>query len=370
MHLISCTKSNMRLKTVEMMNEEAAVEQGLHLCRFTEYAYPAWNTRPHKRRMLILGGGKLAREIYRIVLSQHLGLIEIAGVLVEKNERAEGSPAIPGLIGTHEELAQVVGEQRVDTIVVCLEDRRTVLPVEQLLNLKATGIDVLDGHQLFEEVSGRLSVDSLRPSAVIFSSGFKQSMVSRVMKRVVDIVVSSSGLLMMFPLFVLVAVLIKVDSPGPVIYRQARVGLRGRPFLIWKFRSMQQDAEKSGPQWAQAEDPRISRVGRWLRMARIDEFPQLINVLRGEMSLVGPRPERPVFVQDLRKIIPYYDLRHTVRPGMTGWAQVKFHYGASVEDAHMKLQYDLYYVKRSSFALDMRILAQTVRVVLVGEGAQ
>jgi sugar transferase (PEP-CTERM system associated) len=360
----------MRLKTVEVMNEEAAVEQGLHLCRFQEYAYPTRNSRHQKRRMLILGGGKLARDIYRIVLSQHLGLIEIAGILVGEYEQMEGSPAIPGLIGTHEKLAQVVEEQRVDTIVVCLEDRRATLPVEQLLDLKAMGINVLDGHQLFEEVSGRLSVDSLRPSAVIFSSGFKQSMAFHVMKRVVDIAVPSCGLLMMFPLFLLVACLIKLDSPGPVIYRQARVGLRGRPFLIMKFRSMRQDAEKSGPQWAQAEDPRISRVGRWLRMARIDELPQLVNVLRGEMSLVGPRPERPVFVQDLRKIIPYYDLRHTVRPGITGWAQVKFHYGASVEDAHMKLQYDLYYVKRSSFALDMRILAQTVRVVLVGEGAQ
>jgi sugar transferase (PEP-CTERM system associated) len=360
----------MRLKTIEMMNEEAAVEQGLQLCRFKEGTYPKWHTQPHKRRMLILGGGKLAREIYRIVLSQHLGLMEVAGVLIDENERVEGNPAIPGLIGRYEQLALVVEEQRVDTIVVCLEDRRAVLPVEQLLDLKATGIDVLDGHQLFEEVSGRLSVDSLRPSAVIFSTGFKQSMVSRSTKRILDIVVSSAGLLMLFPIFVLVACLIKIDSPGPVIYRQARVGLRGRPFLILKFRSMRQDAEKLGPQWAQADDPRISRVGWWLRKTRIDEFPQLINVLRGEMSLVGPRPERPVFVQDLRKIIPYYDLRHAIRPGMTGWAQIKFRYGASVEDAHMKLQYDLYYVKRSSFPLDMRILAQTVRVVLVGEGAQ
>jgi exopolysaccharide biosynthesis polyprenyl glycosylphosphotransferase len=205
---------------------------------------------------------------------------------------------------------------------------------------------------------------------VIFSSGFKQRMISRVMKRLVDILVSTGGLLIMLPLFLLIAALIKIDSSGPAMYRQTRVGLRGRPFLIWKFRSMRQDAEKSGPQWAQADDPRISRVGRWLRKTRIDEFPQLINVLKGEMSLVGPRPERPVFVQDLRKIIPYYDLRHTVRPGITGWAQVKFRYGASEEDAHMKLQYDLYYVKRLSFALDMRILVQTTQVMLAGEGAR
>lgn len=352
------------------MNKEAVVEQELQLCRFTEAVYPTWDTLNLRKRMLIFGTGKLARELCRVILSKRLGLVEIIGALVGENERVEWRPGIPGVIGTHGQLTQVVEELRVNTIVVCLEDRRSVLPVEQLLHLKAMGVEVLDGHQLFEEVSGRLSVDSLRPSAVIFSAGFNRSMASRVMKRFVDVLASTGGLLMLLPLFLLIAVLIKADSPGPVIYRQTRVGLRGRSFLIWKFRSMRQDAEKSGPQWAQADDPRISRVGWWLRKTRIDEFPQLINVLSGEMSLVGPRPERPVFVQDLRRIIPYYDLRHTVRPGITGWAQVKFRYGASEEDAHMKLQYDLYYVKRLSLALDMRILARTVRVVLAGEGAQ
>lgn len=353
-----------------MNNKEAVVEQGLPLCRFTEQVYPTWDTLSLRRRILILGAGKFAEELCQVVLSQRFGIVDIVGALATENERVDGISGIPAVIGAHDQLAQVVEAQKVNTIVVCLEDRRMVLPVEQLLDLKAMGIDVLDGHQLFEEVSGRLSVDSLRPSAVIFSTGFKQRKISRVAKRFVDILIATGGLLMLLPLFLLVALLIKVDSPGPVIYRQVRVGLRGRPFLIWKFRSMRQDAEKSGPQWAQAHDPRISRIGWWLRKTRIDEFPQLINVLKGEMSLVGPRPERPVFVQDLRKIIPYYDLRHTVRPGITGWAQVKFRYGASAEDAHMKLQYDLYYVKRLSFALDMNIVAQTVRVMLAGEGAQ
>lgn len=319
--------------------------------------------------MLILGGGKLARELYRVVLSERLGLIEIVGALVGEHGQMEWNSGIPGLIGTHEQLARVVEEQRVNTIVVCFEDRRSVMPIEQLIDLKAMGIDILEGHELFEKVSGRLSLDTLRPSAVIFSTGFRQPRVSRALKRFIDILVSTVGLLVLLPLFPLVAFLIKVDSPGPVIYRQARVGLRGQCFLIWKFRSMKQNAEHSGPRWAQTDDPRISRVGRWLRKTRFDEFPQLINVLKGEMSLVGPRPERPVFVQDLRKIIPYYDLRHTIQPGITGWAQVKFRYGASAEDAHMKLQYDLYYVKRLSLALDMRILAQTVRVMILGEGA-
>ncbi|MGC4095565.1 MAG: TIGR03013 family PEP-CTERM/XrtA system glycosyltransferase [Nitrospira sp.] len=353
-----------------MNNKEAVVEPGLPLCRFTEQVYPTWDTLSLRKRILILGAGKFAEELCQAVLSQRFGMVDIVGALATENERVDGIAGIPTVIGAHEQLVQVVEEQKVNTIVVCLEDRRMVLPVEQLLDLKAMGIDVLDGHQLFEEVSGRLSVDSLRPSAVIFSTGFRQRKISRVAKRCVDMMIATGGLLLLLPLFLLVALLIKVDSPGPVIYRQVRVGLRGRPFLIWKFRSMRQDAEKSGPQWAQAHDPRISRIGWWLRKTRIDEFPQLINVLKGEMSLVGPRPERPVFVQDLRKIIPYYDLRHTVRPGITGWAQVKFRYGASAEDAHMKLQYDLYYVKRLSFALDMNIVAQTVRVMLVGEGAQ
>lgn len=360
----------MRVRTDEVANKGSSAEQGLQLCRFAEDVYPTWNTLSPRRRILILGAGKFAGDLCRVVLSQRFGMVEIVGALVGGNERVERSPDVPGVIGTYEQVVRVVEEQKVTTVVVCLEDRRSVLPVEQLLDLKAMGIDVRDGHQVFEEVSGRLSIDSLRPSALVFSNGFKQRMTSRIMKRFGDMLVAIAGLLVLLPLFLLVAFLIKVDSPGPVIYRQIRVGLRGQPFAIWKFRSMVQDAENSGPQWAQTSDPRISRIGWWLRKIRVDEFPQLVNVLRGEMSLVGPRPERPVFVQDLRKTIPYYDLRHTVRPGITGWAQVKFRYGASAEDAHMKLQYDLYYVKRLSFGIDMSVLVQTVRVMLLGEGAQ
>jgi sugar transferase (PEP-CTERM system associated) len=360
----------MLVKTDEAVNKEAAVEPELQLCRFTEDVYPKWDSLSPKRRVLILGGGKFAGELCRVVRSQRFGMVEIIGALVGENERLEKSQDVPGIIGTYEQVARVVEEQKATTVVVCLEDRRSALPVEQLLDLKAMGIDVRDGHQLFEEVSGRLSIDSLRPSALVFSNGFKQRLATRIMKRLGDMMVASGGLLVLFPLFLLVAFVIKVDSSGPVFYRQVRVGLRGRPFSIWKFRSMVQDAENAGAQWAQVDDPRISRVGWWLRKTRVDEFPQLVNVLRGEMSLVGPRPERPVFVQGLRKIIPYYDLRHTVRPGITGWAQVKFRYGASEEDAHMKLQYDLYYVKRLSVGIDMRILVHTVRVMCLGEGAQ
>jgi exopolysaccharide biosynthesis polyprenyl glycosylphosphotransferase len=191
-----------------------------------------------------------------------------------------------------------------------------------------------------------------------------------VLKRIIDVVAALVGLVMLIPLTLMLAIAIKLDTPGPVFYKQMRVGLRGRPYMIWKFRSMRQDAETMGARWASTGDPRVSRVGRWLRKWRMDEVPQLINVLRGEMSLVGPRPERPVFVQELRNSIPYYDLRHTVRPGITGWAQTKFRYGASKEDSHVKLQYDLYYVKNLSLMLDMRIVLNTIKVMLLGEGAR
>ena len=322
-----------------------------------------------KKRLLIIGTGGLAVDLCHVILSRRRWGANIIGFLDGNAERVGEQLVKPGIIGTYDQLAQLVEQHRVDTIVVCLEDRRSTLPIQSLLDCKAMGLDILDGHHLFEEVSGRLSIDSLRPSVLIFSTGFQRRLTSLVSKRLLDVVVSAMGLVALIPLCVLIAALIRVDSPGPVFYRQVRVGLRGQPYMIWKFRSMRQDAEKSGPRWAQANDPRISRIGWWLRKTRIDEFPQLVNVLRGEMSLVGPRPERPVFVQDLRTVIPYYDIRHTVRPGVTGWAQVKFRYGASQQDSHTKLQYDLYYVKNLSFLLDLKILAHTIRVMMLGEGA-
>jgi sugar transferase (PEP-CTERM system associated) len=322
-----------------------------------------------KKRLLILGTSQLAVDLCRVVRSQNRWLIDIVGFLDGNMERVGERLVNPGIIGTYDQLFQVIEQHHVSTIAVCMEDRRSTLPVQALLDCKAMGLEILDGHHLFEEASGRLSIDSLRPSALIFSTGFRRRLTSRVSKRLLDVVVSVVGLVALIPLFAVVAAVIKLDSPGPVFYRQVRVGLRGRPYMIWKFRSMRQDAEKSGPRWAQANDPRISRAGWWLRKTRIDEFPQLVNVIRGEMSLVGPRPERPVFVQDLRTAIPYYDIRHTVRPGVTGWAQVRFRYGASQEDSHMKLQYDLYYVKNLSLFLDLKILMHTIRVMMLGEGA-
>jgi len=323
-----------------------------------------------RKRLLILGTGQLAKDLCQVLISKRGRLFDVVGFLDREPNRVGERLVNPGIIGTFEQLFEIVERCQIQTIAVCLEDRRAVLPVQTLLDFKAMGLDIVDGHHLYEEESGRLSIDLLKPSALIFSTGFRRRTVVMSFKRLLDLVSSAVGLLLLTPLFALVGLLIKLDSSGPVFYRQTRVGVRGQPYVIWKFRSMRQGAELSGARWAAAGDPRISRVGYWLRKWRIDELPQLINVLKGEMSLVGPRPERPVFVQELRNRIPYYDIRHTVRPGITGWAQIRFGYGASAEDAHAKLQYDLYYVKNLSLALDFRILTETARVVVFGEGAR
>ncbi|MBV6471711.1 MAG: hypothetical protein NBKEAIPA_03651 [Nitrospirae bacterium] len=320
--------------------------------------------------MLILGVGPLARDLCQTLLAKRTGFTEVVGFLDKDATRIGERIVNPSIIGTYDQLFEIAERYQVHTVAVCLEDRRAVLPVQTLLDMKAMGRDVVDGHYLYEEESGRLSIDHLKPSALIFSTGFRRRLVTMLLKRFVDIVIAITGGILLLPLCCILALLIKLDSPGTVFYRQMRVGLRGRPYMIWKFRSMRNDAELHGARWASAEDPRISRVGRWLRKWRLDEFPQLINVVRGEMSLVGPRPERPVFVQELRNTIPYYDLRHTVRPGITGWAQTRFRYGASKEDSHVKLQYDLFYVKNLSLILDLRIVIHTVKVMLMGEGAR
>lgn len=323
-----------------------------------------------KKRVLVLGAGMLAQDLSRIVQAKRIGRFEIVGILDKASDRIGESVAGVRIIGTFDQLYENIERHRAHIIAICLEDRRSQLPFQTLLDIKVMGLEVVDGHQLYELASGRLSIELLRPSALIFSTGFKRRIHAMGIKRLIDIVGSVLGLALTLPLFLLVAAVIKLDSQGPVFYRQMRVGLRGQPFMIWKFRSMRHDAENSGPRWAQEADPRVSRFGKWLRKLRIDELPQFINVLKGEMSLVGPRPERPVFVQELREQIPYYDIRHTVRPGITGWAQTQFRYGASTEDSHMKLQFDLYYVKNLSLALDLRVLIETIRVVGLGEGAR
>ena len=323
-----------------------------------------------RRRILILGVGSLAQGLSQVLLSRSKMFTDLVGLIAQDDTQVGGELVGTKIVGTMNQLRSVVERDRIDTIAVCLEDRRAVLPVQVLLDLKGMGINIWDGHHLFEEESGRLPIDDFKPSAIIFSREFRQGIIVRTVKRTMDFILSLIGIVVALPLVVVIATLIKLDSPGPVFYRQVRVGLRARPYMIWKFRSMFTDAEKEGARWASEVDSRVSRVGRYLRKWRLDEIPQLINVIQGEMSLVGPRPERPVFVQELRSAIPYYDLRHTVRPGITGWAQTQFGYGASTEDSHVKLQYDLYYVKYLSIQLDARILIETIRVILLGEGAR
>ena len=319
-----------------------------------------------RRQVLILGQGEFALTCQQVLMSESRMAGRVIGFVNHSDSEPTGYP----MLGTFADLPELVDRYKVGLIVVCLDDQRATLPVDLLLALKVAGIEVIDGHRLFEKVTGRLSIDSLRPSALIFSPGFKRHAATAVAKRVVDVTIASVSLMTMAPFLLIVAMLIKLDSPGPIFYRQKRVGFHSRPFMIIKFRSMVDGAESSGPRWAQENDHRVSRVGRWLRKSRIDEIPQFINVLKGEMSVIGPRPERPIFVEELRTQIPYYDIRHTVRPGITGWAQVMFGYAASHEDSHLKFQYDLYYIKNQSFWLDLKTLVKTIGVLVRGEGAR
>lgn len=350
-------------------SSKSAVEKEIPLS-FNQATRAMFRLPAFRRRILILGGGALAKGLTEVLLARSGAFTDIVGLLTKEVTRVGEEVLGVKVLGTMDQLLEVVERNQVDTIAVCLEDRRAVLPVQCLLDLKGSGVDILDGHHLYEEESGRLPIDELKPSAIIFSTGFRRGFAVTLTKRTVDLIAAVAGLLLTLPVLGIVAWAIKLDSPGPVFYRQVRVGLRAQPYMIWKFRSMFVDAEKSGARWTSEQDPRVSRIGRYLRKWRLDEIPQLINVLKGEMSLVGPRPERPVFVQDLRSVIPFYDLRHAVRPGITGWAQTQFRYGASLEDAHVKLQYDLYYVKNLSIRLDARILLKTIRVMLRGEGAR
>jgi sugar transferase (PEP-CTERM system associated) len=268
-------------------------------------------------------------------------------------------------------LTEMVSTHRIQKVVMALKDRRRHFPLEVLVNLRVQGIEVMEAVTFFERMTGKIPVESLNPSHLIFGAGFRRVKSVHVAKRTVDIVLSAIGLILALPIICLLSILIKLDSRGPIFYRQERLGEKGRPFVLTKFRSMQVDAEaQSGPVWASQNDPRVTRTGRIMRKLRLDEIPQLLNVIKGEMSFVGPRPERAVFVAKLRSKIPYYDLRFTVKPGLTGWAQVKYTYGADEEDALEKVRYELYYIKHLSLFFDLRIILQTVQVVLGGRGAR
>ncbi len=321
-------------------------------------------TSAFKRRVLVLGGGASAARI-AVLEKMHtqsafvcVGFIPIGGgdADIPRDRLVESNEALP-------DLAQRVGA---DEIVAALEDRRLALPMHELLDCRLRGINVINFSTFVERQTGQVELQSLYPSWLVFSEGFSGgSTVQRAAKRAFDVSVSLLFLVLTMPLIVVTALCVHFEDRGPVFYRQERVGRQGRVFSVLKFRSMRVDAERDGvPRWAQVADPRVTRVGAFIRNVRIDEIPQIINVLRGEMSFVGPRPERPTIVAELREHIPFFDCRHMVKPGITGWAQINYPYGASLHDAREKLKYDMYYIKNYSLFLDFIVILQTVRVVL------
>ena len=329
-------------------------------------------------RALILGEGPLAEILHHEFNSRpELGLRAVGRIPSNRNgkhrlNRGHGEPASGSLcMDAAEDLSAAVKFYRADRIIVAMGDRRGKLPVDMLLSLKCRGLQVQDGVEIYEAITGKVPIESVRLGWLLFSPGCHASRFHLAYKRAASILVSILGLTLSFPLLPFIVLAIRLSSRGPVFYRQKRVGRDGIPFSCFKFRTMTADAEAdSGPAWAGEDDPRVTPVGRFLRMSRLDEVPQLWNVLRGDMCLVGPRPERPEFVEILSREIPYYQLRHTIRPGITGWAQIRFQYGSSVEDAKEKLRYDLFYIKNMSIGLDLLVFFQTIKVILWSRGAR
>ena len=323
-----------------------------------------------RERVLFLGATPLVERLISEMEATNPGY-EILGYVDDRPAHEVRLTNGFRVLGKTQQLREIVSRNQAGTIVVSLGERRGVFPMEAILDCKLQGVRIEDWPTFYEKLTGRIVVQDLRPSWLIFSEGFSRTRITRLIKRALDISLSSLFLGLGWPVFVLTAIAIKLDSHGPAFFRQERVGERGRIFSLLKFRTMVEGAEAvSGPVWATEEDPRITRVGRWLRKTRLDEFPQIINVLKGEMSFIGPRPERPHFVAQLQERIPYYAQRHTVTPGITGWAQVRYHYGATIRDAEEKLQYDLYYIKNMSLFLDILILLSSIQVVLCGRGAR
>jgi sugar transferase (PEP-CTERM system associated) len=323
-----------------------------------------------EERVLFVGTGETARKVARQILDQHEFAYRVVGFIDDDASRIGERIVNPAIVGTPADIDRLIAEHHVDRIVVGLSDRRGKLPVQELLRAKMAGIRVEDATTTYERVTGKILIDDLRPSWLIFSDGFRVSRVTRMMKRTIDLALSLLLAIATLPLMLLTALLVMLEDGRPILYRQERVGENGRTFVLSKFRSMRKDAEKGGkPIWAKDGDDRITRVGRFIRKTRLDELPQLWNVVRGDMSFVGPRPERPFFVAQLSEQIPFYQQRHAVKPGLTGWAQVKYRYGSSLEDAMEKLRYDLYYIKHLSVFFDLTIVFDTVKVVLFRKGA-
>jgi sugar transferase (PEP-CTERM system associated) len=317
-----------------------------------------------QERVFVLGSGEQAQKVVESIRAHKDWWMEVVGWA-----GAVGDSSL-----TREEFAKslqnIQKRTPVDRVIISMSDRRGKMPVRELLSVRLAGTKVEHANTLLEKISGRIQIEDLYPSALIFSEGFRLNYSSVMMRRIAAILLSGIGLILCLPIIPIIALIIKLDSKGPVIFSQERVGRKGKVFRVYKFRTMRQDAEAGGAKWAGKDDPRITRIGKFLRKTRLDEIPQLWNVLTGSMSFVGPRPERPEFVQWLNEEIPYYNLRHIIAPGLTGWAQVRYEYGASLEQTREKLQYDLYYIKHMSLSLDLLIVFETIKTVLLRRGSR
>lgn len=325
-----------------------------------------------RERVLILGSGDQAIELARATLERRASGFHIVGFVDNKPALIGKSLINPKVIGLTADIEGLVEQYQVDRIVVAVADRRGMFPTEELLNLSLSGrVAVEESARYYERLTGKIASEMLRPSWLIFSRGNRFSDFEHHVRRVLNAGFAAVGFVLSMPIMLLTALAVKLDSRGPVFYVQERVGKNGRTFKIFKFRSMRVGAEaKTGPVWAEEDDPRVTRVGRVIRKLRFDELPQFVNVIRGDMNFVGPRPERPMFVEQLGEIVPYYSQRHVVKPGLTGWAQIKYPYGASVEDSIEKLRYDLYYIKNQSLLLDAIIVFETIKIVMFGRGGR
>ncbi|MCK5942116.1 MAG: TIGR03013 family PEP-CTERM/XrtA system glycosyltransferase, partial [Planctomycetes bacterium] len=321
-------------------------------------------------RVIVLGSSPEALKLSRMIRENPMAGYEVCGLIEEV-----GQPPLvtterdAPLLGNLECLHKTCRREGISRVIVALKERRGKFPVDALLKCRMDGVIIEEREAMYERLTGKLAVESMRPSYLIYGRGFAKDPLTMALKRVLDILASSLGLILSLPICVLTAILIKLTSRGPVFFTQERVGEDGEVFRLVKFRTMQPDAEaESGPVWAQKDDDRVTPIGKFLRVTRIDEIPQFLNILTGQMSFVGPRPERQHFVEQLQKDIPFYPLRHTVKPGLTGWAQVCHPYGASIEDAQEKLRYDLYYIKNMGLLFDLNIMLRTVAVILRGKG--
>jgi len=317
-----------------------------------------------RERVYVLGNGERARTVAALLKARHDVGMEVVEICAKGEFKSEVERFAADL------RAACQPKARIDRVIVAMENRRGAMPVQELLNLRLRGVVIEDASIITERLLGRLSLTGLNPSSLIFTHGFHVKASQQIARRLVSISVAFVALLICLPLIPLLMLAVRLSSPGPVFFRQTRVGLGGRHFSVIKFRTMRKDAEAAGAVWATKNDPRVTALGRFMRKTRLDEIPQLWNVLRGEMGFVGPRPERPEFVQWLTSEIPYYDLRHIIRPGITGWAQVRYQYGASLEETKQKLEYDLYYIKHLSLSFDLLIMFETIKTIILRRGAQ